>query len=452
MILLSNHLIQTFTPPTCTLKIWDKRSLALRLQKPILLDDIEFKLSFDDPKVMVEDQISISGNHFHLKSLCDIVQSYINNNLKNTFSFIDPRNNQNKLIKISEKKLEEDIYKLDPYFCSDDLFTHNLFLGYLANNNTCSSIKLNSCQLFDLLYALEKYIHNITTLTSQKKVFFNNQFFTLSKKLIIAFIFTNFFIIGIKINKTLESKHTDTEKLVKSQENILSFLDVVPPVPPELKPSSPSPSLPPSLSQLSPLPPPKKITQSLLPLNKSNPPKFQSSPSNLSSKSSRPQINENDAKISGNVNYLAQPQVSSKYSRLPTPPILNRKTFVREKNINKENTSDHLLALEDKNLNKYNMENKLSITIPQLDEIQEYFQKRWKPLENLEQTIEYRLIIENNGSFKKSIPLGHLAMVYRSQIEFPEAGSPFVSPLKTLNSQSIRLVLIPDGTVKTLLE
>ena len=43
-------------------------------------------------------------------------------------------------------------------------------------------------------------------------------------------------------------------------------------------------------------------------------------------------------------------------------------------------------------------------------------------------------------------------MVYRSQIEFPEAGSPFVSPLKTLNSQSIRLVLIPDGTVKTLLE
>ena len=98
------------------------------------------------------------------------------------------------------------------------------------------------------------------------------------------------------------------------------------------------------------------------------------------------------------------------------------------------------------------MENKLSITIPQLDEIQEYFQKRWKPLENLEQTIEYRLIIENNGSFKKSIPLGHFAMVYRSQIEFPEAGSPFVSPLKTLNSQSIRLVLIPDGTVKTLLE
>ena len=116
MILLSNHLIQTFTPPTCTLKIWDKRSLALRLQKPILLDDIEFELSFDDPKVMVEDHISISGNHFHLKSLCDIVQSYINNNLKNTFSFIDPRNNQNKLIKISEKKLEEDIYKLDPYF------------------------------------------------------------------------------------------------------------------------------------------------------------------------------------------------------------------------------------------------------------------------------------------------------------------------------------------------
>ncbi|KFF41652.1 MAG: protein of unknown function (DUF4335) [Candidatus Atelocyanobacterium thalassa isolate SIO64986] len=459
MILLSNHLLQTFTPPTCTLKIWDKRSFLRRLQKPILLDDIEFELLFDDPKLLVEDQMSISGNHSQLRSLYDTVQSYIKRNLNYTSSFIISDNKQNSSIHCYSsinpniKGSSKNNSKLDPYLFSDNLFTHNLVFGYLANNHTCSFITLNSCQLFDLLYALEKYIHNITKLTSRKETYFNSQSFTFNKKIITISIFIVFFVTGIKFNRTLKSKHVYKEKPVKSQKNILSFLDVVPPVPPLPKPSLPSPSLPPSLSEISTLSPPEEIIESILPLNKSNSLAIQSPLKNSSHSSFQENmlpidenINENNANNSSNINPLSYSKTSSQYSRLPTPPILNKETLVARRVFKKTDKSDNFLHSEDKKMNKP------SNTVAQLDEIQKYFQERWKPLENLEQAIEYRLIIENNGSLKKSIPLGHLAMVYRSQVEFPEIGSPFVSPLKTLHNQSIRLVLIPDGTVRALLE
>ena len=187
MTLLSNHLLQTFTPPTCTLKIWDKRSLLLRLQKPILLGDIEFELFFDDPKLLIEDQIGISGSHSQLSSLYNIVQSYIDKNLNHTTSFIISQNSSLDhylLINPNIKEWKKKAPRSDPYLFSDNLFTHNLVFGNLANNYTCSSVVLNSCQLFDLLYALEKYIHTITILTSRKKAFPRNQLLTLNLSLI----------------------------------------------------------------------------------------------------------------------------------------------------------------------------------------------------------------------------------------------------------------------------
>ena len=452
MKLLSNHPLQTFTPPTCTLKIWDRRSLLLRLKKPILLDDIESELLFDDPKLLIEDQIGISGNHSQLNLLYNIVQSYICKNLNHTASFITSQNSladHYSLIDPDIKEQKKKSSKSDPYLFSDNLFTHNLVFGNLANNYTCSSVVLNSCQLFDLLSALEKYIYNITILTSRKRAFPINQLLTLNKKSIIIFISISFIVVGIKFYKTLRPKHIHAEKPLKTQENILSFLDVVPPVPPLKKPSLPPLSLSPLLSQLSTLSPPKRITGSILPLSKSNSSKIQfplENRSNSSLKSNILRANENSIKNPSNIDSSSYSNTFSKYSRLPNPPILNQKNSVPKRDNNKTDKYNHFPALDNKRMNE------LPNSFSQLGEIQKYFQKRWKPLENLEQTIEYRLIIKSDGSLEKGIPLGHLAMVYRSQIPFPKIGFPFISPLKTLNNISIRLVLIPDGTVRTFLE
>ena len=119
---------------------------------------------------------------------------------------------------------------------------------------------------------------------------------------------------------------------------------------------------------------------------------------------------------------------------------------------NQPTIPDELLSPESKIIPKPPPETTLLDAIPQVAQVRQYFQERWQPPENLQQTLEYRLIVQEDGSIQKTIPLGRSAAIYLSQIPFPSPGSEFVSPLQTPNNQTIRLVLIPNGKVKTLLE
>jgi hypothetical protein len=91
-------------------------------------------------------------------------------------------------------------------------------------------------------------------------------------------------------------------------------------------------------------------------------------------------------------------------------------------------------------------------TIPQVAEIRNYFQEKWQPPDNLSQTLEYRLRIKSDGSLDQSIPLGKAASLYLSHVPMPNQGQKFVSPLPMPEEQTVRLVLSPNGTVKTFLE
>ena len=90
--------------------------------------------------------------------------------------------------------------------------------------------------------------------------------------------------------------------------------------------------------------------------------------------------------------------------------------------------------------------------LPQLEEAREYFQARWRSPEGLNKTLEYRLILNPNGSIKTVIPLGNAAIIYLKQANIPLNDESFVSPLATETNPIIRLVLDPDGTVQTFLE
>jgi hypothetical protein len=91
-------------------------------------------------------------------------------------------------------------------------------------------------------------------------------------------------------------------------------------------------------------------------------------------------------------------------------------------------------------------------TIPQVAEVRQYFQQRWSPPEGLSQTIEYTLVINQNGSIQQILPRGQTAGDYVDRTGIPLVGEPFVSPLKTRQSAKIRLVLSPNGNVQTFLE
>jgi hypothetical protein len=90
--------------------------------------------------------------------------------------------------------------------------------------------------------------------------------------------------------------------------------------------------------------------------------------------------------------------------------------------------------------------------IPQVAEVRDYFQDRWQAPEDLKQTLQYRLVINQNGHLQTVIPLGYNAEIYLKQVKFPSNNQAFVSPLLESNRQVIRLVLQPNGQVITFLD
>lgn len=89
---------------------------------------------------------------------------------------------------------------------------------------------------------------------------------------------------------------------------------------------------------------------------------------------------------------------------------------------------------------------------PQVREVKTYFQDRWQPPEGLTLTLEYTLVLKEDGSLQEAIPLGHTAEHYLDRTGIPLPGSPITSPVGSGQQPQIRLVLGADGEVNTFLE
>jgi hypothetical protein len=90
--------------------------------------------------------------------------------------------------------------------------------------------------------------------------------------------------------------------------------------------------------------------------------------------------------------------------------------------------------------------------IPQVSEVRNYFQNIWYPPKNLKRTLQYSLKLNSDGSLQTITPVGQPAVNRQKQLDFPEIGKPFVSPLESGKTPKIRLVLQPDGSVQAFLE
>ncbi|MCU0524518.1 MAG: DUF4335 domain-containing protein [Elainella sp. Prado103] len=68
--------LRRYTPPTCTLEIAATQSALSYWADRTVIKDIQFQLSFDDPKLPPEQQITVSGDRSQLDALCEVVQQY----------------------------------------------------------------------------------------------------------------------------------------------------------------------------------------------------------------------------------------------------------------------------------------------------------------------------------------------------------------------------------------
>jgi len=88
----------------------------------------------------------------------------------------------------------------------------------------------------------------------------------------------------------------------------------------------------------------------------------------------------------------------------------------------------------------------------QIQEVIAYFENQWQPPANLKQSLEYRLLLNEDGSIKKVVPLGKASGLYLSQTNIPVNGESFMTPPDPTQSSTIRLLLNPDGNVQAFIE
>ncbi|NJR41062.1 MAG: DUF4335 domain-containing protein, partial [Leptolyngbyaceae cyanobacterium CSU_1_4] len=85
----------------------------------------------------------------------------------------------------------------------------------------------------------------------------------------------------------------------------------------------------------------------------------------------------------------------------------------------------------------------------QADEVKTYFQEKWQPPEGLSEPLEYRLLLNPDGSLQRILPLGDASANFLDRTNMPLLGEPFVSPTANDRQPQIRVVLEPDGKVQT---
>lgn len=486
MKLFSNTPIRRYTPPTCTLELWDKRSGLSRWREEASLKELNFVLSFDDPKLLEEQQVTLQGDLPQLTVFYDVVTSYTQNLLYQTVNSFtvthqSPLENTICSARLSSSipsSEETDKLNLPPSLQPKGFLSHELKLGSLETKASHSFVSLSSSQLFDLLNALEDYQEDLTVLSSSENFTQRQGIWVWTWAVAVALLAIAIPMVG---PKWFDRLNADGVSLIRNQEEpeqILSFLDVLPPVPPPPSAPIPSPSMPPMLATKDLLPPPEKIstaaplsrnlsvdikppTSSVLPPSSVFPP-VPRQPSTIDNYYRVP-----DQSPTENLLTLPVPGIStsmpsslstmsSRISAIPTipiPPPLQTKALgehslekqIPETPIVNPLSEEHIFA-------KLTPQKTLLDAIPQVAEARQYFQQRWQPPKNLSQTLEYRLIIQSDGSLKQAVPLGKAAIVHYQKASIPTPGSIFVSALNISENQTIRLVLSPNGRVKTFLE
>ncbi|WP_071518759.1 DUF4335 domain-containing protein [Geitlerinema sp. PCC 9228] len=90
--------------------------------------------------------------------------------------------------------------------------------------------------------------------------------------------------------------------------------------------------------------------------------------------------------------------------------------------------------------------------LPQVREAQEYFQSQWQGNPDLEETLQYSLLLDPDGTVKYMRPLSNISGQYIDRTGMPLMGESLVSPLPSGQQMRIRVVLQPSGEVKVFSE
>lgn len=481
-MLFSDTPIRRYTPPTCTLEIWAKRSPLSFWSDRDLVKDLRFVLHFDDPRLPEDKQLTIKGDRVQLQQLCDVVNGYIQNTL------LQPSSNTpvavetttpflSTMMDISQEKTHPPNYDsitsfpTPPALKPKGLLAQEFYLGSLEVVPSLSSIQISVSQLFDLADALEQFSTDMEVLPTLNKAKKHKATIVWASTAAAAVLAVGITALSLKMYQTAQ-RQANTVASGQESNSQSNIQNVVPPVPnaPDNAPA-PSPTLPPALKNRDALPPPPTVQTPLAPPRTSSVPvvvpPYRSLPPAPEAPSAPDKptvaIVPKEKSPSSSAKPSVAPAPSPIFESAPTPkkkldlptlPPLESPTSTLEgesTNAIPPNETNQT-ALVPSTTTPSKRTNNLLDTIPQVAEVREYFQQRWKAPEGLNQRIEYRLTLNREGAISRIMPLGKAASIYLDRTQMPLMNTAFVSPLETEKNATIRLVLSPDGEVKTFLE
>jgi hypothetical protein len=488
---MSSSVLRQYTPPTCTLEIAAKESPLSRWTDRSVLKHLRFQLRFDDPRLLAEQQVQVTGDRLQLDALADAVDAYVQTlldaapvQLGHAFDQQAPTTHANgtgrvpsasatqdgETVPVSSSSTALSLRQQEPLLAYPHgvfleprgLLSHILHLGTLAPSDERETVSLSTLQLFDLANALDDYKADALALPT-----LNRPAWAQSRRGWLQVAAIALVAIGVTsvVGKFVMDVNTPSMQTATTQESTENDQTV------SLAPSETAPTAIPSAEPfpaITPLPPPpplgttKQPTTPLPPVGvprtvtpRTNPPPAATQIPPLPPLSSIPRQAAPSARANQGQSELRIPSQSASPNVAAAPPSARAGGSARGSGDNlslEANPQLGTTADQAQPAPSSPPSGASANAIPQVAEVRQYFQETWQPPEALDRSVEYRLLVGADGTIQQIVPLGAAAGDYVDRTGMPLVGDPFVSPIESGKRALIRLVLNPDGTVQTFLE
>ncbi|MBF2025799.1 MAG: DUF4335 domain-containing protein [Oscillatoriales cyanobacterium C42_A2020_001] len=453
----SHSVLRRYTPPTCTLEVVAKDSALSRWAAQPVVKDLRFQLSLDDPKLDRDQWIVVKGDRTQLAALCEAVSTYVQ-------QFLELSHEHLNLAQAHPDAAVATLFAADPYQIFSEsaqnlagvrlqpkgLLNHELHWGNLATDESGAVTQLSTLQLFDLANALDEYSTDLLELPDLGRKGWITPLPNWAQIAAVVLIAVGLSASAIRF---LEGSGGNVASIAPTTSQGASSSDQK--IATQLPPAVVEKATPPVISNQKLPPPPVSAAPTPQPGTPTVvTPKMQPSPA-AGTVSPGAIATYPVPVVPGNPTVITGENAPST-TRIAKKPAPSAATNSAAADTAKE-TPNQAIAARQRSAAEAgaapNTANSTAFdTIPQVAEVRSYFQQRWKPPEELNQILEYSLQIGADGSIQGITPLRQASGDYIDRTSMPLIGDAFVSPLKGRQSAKIRLVLEPDGQVRTFLE
>lgn len=483
---MSTSILRRYTPSTCTLEIIAKESPLSRWTKQPLLSQAKFYLCFDGPHLPADQHVTIRGDRHQLDVLCDIVEGYVQNILKLSPARFDTLLSLTSSELKAAQRIDADATEYEqtdhgqPYESSTETgialhasgqLKHILCFGELTTDKSASksasSIELSTLELFDLANALDDYRTEMLTLPSINRPGAQTSYPWLRIAAVVLLAVGGMTAVMRFLGSSNSPMQTasspgESEQILESTSPQASQSE-----------SEPSVADVPDSAQTD------LGLEQLPPLDDSLPTESDAQPSQRSSSPS------STTNTRGSQRQAASPQSSSANSSRPqpvTPPTIppelaalppverqdiesrqmapdeagdaapESTAIAPSSRLSRSQTPSGTSETVPEQTMSSALDQASGSSIPQLDELREFFRTQWQPPSGLTRNLEYRLILNSDGTLQQIEPVGQTSARYLSRVNMPTIGDRVVSPFAGTTLTQIRLILAADGDVEAFIE